>query len=155
MTQLHVEVSAVIEADRETVYGILRDYRNHHPQILPKPYFTRLEVEQGGVGAGTIFVAEMSIYGQKFTYHMEVTEPQPYTLVEADLNGSLRTTFYMEPGTEAGQSVATISTTWQSQPGIAGWIERLTTPSIMRKIYREELAILNRYAQSAREQPIA
>jgi hypothetical protein len=154
MTQLHVEVSAVIEADRETVYGILRDYRNHHPQILPKAYFTSLEIEQNGLGKGTIFIVEMKAYGQKVTYRMEVTEPQPFTLVEADLHGSTRTTFRVEPGTEAGQSVATISTTWQRKPGLAGWIEQLTTPPIMRKIYREELAILNRYAQSVREPQI-
>lgn len=154
MTELHVQVSAVVEAAPETVYGIVRDYRNHHPQILPKAYFTSLEVEQGGVGEGTIFVVKMEVYGQKVTYRMGVTEPEPFTLIEADLHGSTRTTFRVERGAHAQQSVVTIATTWQSKSGIAGWIERLTTPSIMRKIYREELAILNRYAQQASERQI-
>jgi hypothetical protein len=113
-----------------------------------------LEVEQSGVGEGTIFVVKMEVYGQKVAYRMGVSEPKPYTLVETDLNGSTSTTFCVEPGTEAGHSMATISTTWQSKPGIAGWIERLTTPSIMRKIYREELSILNRYAQQTHERQI-
>ena len=52
MNQIHVEVSDVIEAHAEKIYGILADYREGHPAILPKPYFTEVKVEQGGQGIG-------------------------------------------------------------------------------------------------------
>ena len=35
--------------------ALAQDYRTGHPRILPKPYFSGLEVLSGGYGAGTVF----------------------------------------------------------------------------------------------------
>lgn len=56
-----------MHARRNCVYAILADYREHHPRILPAAYFTSLTVEEGGIGAGTIFRAEMNVFGNRRT----------------------------------------------------------------------------------------
>jgi hypothetical protein len=54
MGLMRVQSSAVIPARPEAIYAVLADYREAHPAILPKPYFTELKVEEGGQGAGTV-----------------------------------------------------------------------------------------------------
>ena len=54
MSQINVAVSARINAPATKVYPILADYHNHHPNILPRAYFTELTVEEGGTGEGTV-----------------------------------------------------------------------------------------------------
>lgn len=143
-----VEVSQIIQARAETVYAILADYREGHPRILPKPYFTGLTVEQGGVGAGTVFTAHMEVYGVKRSYQMTVSEPEPgRVLVERDEVAGVETTFTVEPLADPRHSRVTIYTQARTSPGLLGILEKMTTPAISRKIYREELAILNKVAQ--------
>jgi hypothetical protein len=43
MSRVHVEVSAVIHTRPTEVYDVLADYREEHPHILPKMYFTRVQ----------------------------------------------------------------------------------------------------------------
>jgi hypothetical protein len=43
---------------------------------------------------------------------------------------------------------ATISTTWTPQPGLRGVLERLFTPTLLRRIYVQELALLADHAPS-------
>jgi hypothetical protein len=116
---------------------------------LPKPYFVSLQVTEGGVGAGTQFVAEMDVYGTKRTFRMAVTEPEPGRVIaETDPAQGTHTTFTVEPAQGGAQSIVTITTDSQTRPGFAGWMERLMNPMIMRRIYREELQQLNAYMQS-------
>src|SRR5687768_7034189 len=70
-----VEAARVIAATPERIYGILADYRTGHPSILP-PAFTRLEVEEGGYGEGTVFTMTMKAFGQKHDSRVRVTEPE-------------------------------------------------------------------------------
>lgn len=49
----------------DKVYAILAGYRDHHPHILPEAYFTRLELEAGGTGAGTVFKAGLKMLVQE------------------------------------------------------------------------------------------
>jgi hypothetical protein len=48
-----VSAAARVDAPPAAVYGIIADYRRHHPHIVPPEYFARLDVLEGGVGAGT------------------------------------------------------------------------------------------------------
>lgn len=153
MTTLHAEESATIDASPDLVYQIISDYRNHHPHILPQAYFTKLDVEEGGQGAGTVFQAELSLYGQKRSFHMRVTEPEPGVLAETEPVSGLITTFRVEPGSHPDQSRVTIATTWKAQRGLQGWIERMTMPGMLRKIYREELIRLEQYARQVDRLP--
>ena len=147
MSQVNVAVSATINAPASKVYPILADYRNHHPNILPKAYFTGLEVEEGGIGEGTLFRAGMKVMGQTQHFRMRVTEPEPgRVMAETDLDNGLVTKFIVEPrGND--QSEVTFDTTFQASPGLKGWLERLTAPSFLRRVYRVELQQLNEYVQ--------
>ena len=148
MSDIQVSVTATIDASPARVYAILADYRNHHPHILPKAYFVKVDVTKGGQGAGTEFVADMNIYGSKRTFHMTVSEPEPgRVLAETDAKLGTHTTFTVEPLEGGAKSKVTIATTSRTTTGLGSWLERLTTPMIMRKIYQEELQQLNAYMQ--------
>ena len=80
-----VSVSARIPAPSGRIYGIIADYRNGHPHILP-PAFSNLEVEQGGVGAGTIIRFNVRALGRTQLFRSVVTEPEPgRVLVETNV----------------------------------------------------------------------
>lgn len=148
MSDIQVAVTATIDAPPARVYAILADYRNHHPHILPKAYFVKVDVTKGGQGTGTEFVADMNIYGSKRTFHMTVSEPEPGRVIaETDAKLGTYTTFTVEPLEGGAKSKVTIATESRTSAGLGGWLESLTTPMIMRKIYQEELQQLNTYVQ--------
>ncbi len=74
---LKITESAIINATPSKVYVGLTDYRVGHPAILPKSFFKSLTVNEGGVGAGTVFTAEAEVMGSKSVVKMRVDEPQP------------------------------------------------------------------------------
>ena len=148
MSQVHVEASAVVAAAPEQVYAVFADYRNAHPRILPRAYFSDLVVEQGGSGAGTVFRVKTRFLGAERAYHLAVTEPVPgRTLVETDLDTGLATTFTIMPTPYEQQAWVQIATVWEASRGTTGLIERVTMPPIMRMIYRKELRQLAAYLQ--------
>jgi len=61
MPSHRVSASAEVKAPAEKVYAILADYRHGHPQIVRRPPFGSLEVEQGGFGAGTVIRYQMRV----------------------------------------------------------------------------------------------
>lgn len=145
MSNVNITVSAIIHGPAKKVYTVLADYRNHHPHVLPKAYFTGLEVESGGTGAGTVFQVGTKMMGQEQRMRMQVTEPEPgRVLAETDLDTGLVTKFIVEPRDE-NQSEVTFDTTMTPSPGIQGWIERLIVPGYLRRVYRAELQQLNEY----------
>jgi uncharacterized protein YndB with AHSA1/START domain len=141
-----VEASAerTIDAPAGQVYGHLADMRQH-PQFLP-PEFSDFQVEEGGVGAGTVTTFAVTAGGRTRTYRMRVSEPEPgRVLVESDANSSLVTTFRVEP--RGDKSLVSISTSWDGASGIGGFFERTFAPKAMRRIYLDELERLNAYAR--------
>jgi len=148
MSQIHVEVSEVIEARPEKVYAILADYRASHPAILPKPYFTELTVEQGGQGAGTIIHVGMNVMGVKRAYRQVISEPEPSrVLVESDAAAGVTSSFTVDPLNGGQHSRVTIATDAAASPGVMGWMERLFSPSVMRHIFKKELQQLAEYVR--------
>ena len=149
MTRLHAEASALIAATPEEVYGIFVDYLHHHPAILPKQYFPKIEVEQGGHGAGTVFTVWTRALGVERIYHMVVSEPEPgRLLMEDDPKAGVTTTFKVVPGPQSQQTEVTIATDWQAQSGLGGLGEKLITPPVMRRIFRQELKNLGEYVRT-------
>jgi uncharacterized protein YndB with AHSA1/START domain len=145
MAKIHVSAERTISAPAATVYGYISDMRDHHPRFLP-PAFSDFEVEQGGVGAGTITRFKVSAGGRSREYRMEVSEPEPgRVLAESDTNSSLVTTFTVTPSD--GASRVEIATTWDGAGGIGGFFERLFAPRAMRGIYTDELERLEAYAR--------
>lgn len=76
MPQIKASSSEVIDAPAERIYAILADYRDEHPQILPKQYFSDFKVVQGGIGEGTIIEFQTHVLGQSRSVRAEITEPQ-------------------------------------------------------------------------------
>ena len=145
--QLSVSVTHEIGAPAQEVYAILADYRTHHPHILPTGTFKSLVVEEGGTGAGTVFTAELSAFGRSQHFRMRVSEPEPgRVLAESDLASDLVTTFTVTP-VDPKRCTVTIATQWTPASGLAGWFEKVSTPPFLRRVYHEELAQLNGYAQ--------
>ena len=138
-----VTVAAQIHAAPARLYGILADYRNGHPSILPAA-FSGLTVERGGTGAGTIIRFRMRVFGRTQTFRATVTEPEPgRVLVETYLetNGAI-TTFTVNPGPDQGTSAVTISTELPIRAGVLGVIERALTTRFLRPLYVRELELL-------------
>ena len=143
-----VEESAIIDAPAARVYGIISDYHQGHPAILPSRYFTEMQVKEGGQGAGTIATVKMNVFGAKLLYKMRVSEPEPgRVLREEDAEAGVVTTFTVDPVHGDSQSRVTIATIARTSPGLKGWLEKLMNPAITRRIYRQELAQLATVAQ--------
>ncbi len=146
MAEILISASAVVRAPPSVAYGILADYRDGHPHILPKPHFGALTVESGGIGAGTVFRVQARQGMKMHTYRMAVSEPEPgRVLKEQDLDSDLFSTFTVDaaPG---GHSHVTIETRW-TRGGVQGFIERMVLPLAARPIYLQEIANLERLAR--------
>lgn len=139
--------SLVINVSAEKVYAILADYHIGHPAIVPKQYFKKVEVVEGGQGAGTKLFVQMEVFGVKADFNLLVTEPEPgRVLEESDAAAGISTTFTVDPVGDGSQCRTTIASVTRAAPGIRGWIEKWMNPIITRRIYREELALLAEYA---------
>jgi uncharacterized protein YndB with AHSA1/START domain len=137
-----------IDAPADQVYRSLADM-HQHPRFLP-PAFTDFEVEEGGVGAGTITRFKITAGGRTRSYRMQVSEPVPgQTLVEADTGSSLVTTFNVT-ARDGGSQVA-ITTSWDGASGIGGFFERTFAPRALRRLYLDQLDRLNAYATARHE----
>jgi hypothetical protein len=146
ISKITVQESAQVHAPADIVYSIIADYTVGHQDIVPKKYFRNFQIEKGGYGEGTEIRFGMVVMGRKINVHQHVREPQPgKILIEEDVDTDRATEFVVEakPGTQ--ESTVTITTSWTPK-GVMGFFERFTTPPILHKIYREELAILDNYA---------
>jgi hypothetical protein len=145
---MRVSESAVIQAPPARVYNILADYHQHHPRIVPPQYFKKIEVLQGGVGAGTRTRIEMRVLGVTRVFEHVVSEPEPgRVLVESEPDGSTATTFTVDPAGAAATHL-TISTELKGRGGIAGAIERWLSARVLPGIYRAELARIAEYVRA-------
>jgi hypothetical protein len=156
MESHRVTASALIKAPTEQVYAILADYHDGHPHILPKPYFSSLEVEQGGIGAGTLIRVQMRVLGKTQTFRAVITEPEPgRVLVETILTSGIVTTFTVHP-VEEGQhprAQARITTELKPRGGVPGLLERFLTTLLLRRIYTQELKLLAALAEGRSRAP--
>ena len=143
--QITASAERHIDAKPGHVYGLIRDFREHHPRFLP-PQFGDFQVETGGVGAGTVHRFTMTLAGRTTAYRVRVGEPHPgRMLIESDPSRRMLTTFSVEPAIGGG-TVVRIHTRWYTD-GVKGLIERLVAPRMLARVYREELRLLDRYAR--------
>src|SRR5262245_22013417 len=112
MATYSVTGSLRIAAPPDRIYGIISDYRNGHPHILPKQ-FSNLRVECGsGVGAGTTIRFDVTVMARTDRYKAIVSEPEPgRVLVERNLepNDSV-TRFIVDPEDDGSTANVTIVT---------------------------------------------
>ena len=140
-----LSASAVIDAPPEKLYMLIADYVNGHPLILPRPPFVSLDVEQGGIGAGTVIVSGMRVLGRVQTFRATVTEPEPgRVLVETTDTGYI-TTFRVDPKPDGRSAEVTISTEIV-RSGVAAALERWFVTRLLRPVYVRELEQLAQVA---------
>ena len=140
MAKHSLSASKLISSPAQRIYGLIADYSNGHPRILPRPYFVSLSVEQGGYGAGTVINFQMQLMGRIQSFHSTITEPAPgHILVETDRNTGAVTTFTVEPRREGQEAFVTITTTTNVPDSIVGKIQAWLTSQLLRPIYLKEL----------------
>jgi hypothetical protein len=144
-------VSALIHAPPQRVYAIIADYHDGHAQIIPKPPFVSLVVEQGGTGTGTVIRVQIRVLGRIQTYRAVVTEPEPgRVLVETNDTGYV-TSFTVEPRADGQHAFVTIATEITGRAGVTGALERWFAPRLLRPVYVKELGQLAAVAATRAE----
>lgn len=145
MSSYTVRESREIEAEPQFIYNLLRNYVDGHPKILPVKYFDSLEIEKGGYGEGTVIKVQTKAMGLKQQMRLTVSEPVPgEVLQEEDADLGLVTQFTVIPLTPQKSNV-TIQTTWIQKNGLIGTIEKWFIQNIAKKMYQEELELINNY----------
>jgi hypothetical protein len=144
MAQVRVSAERDIPAPAAAVYALLADYVRGHPNILP-PAFSDFEVLAGGVGAGTRIRFVVTVAGRKQVMEGVVAEPEPgRVLSETDVHNGSVTSFTVD---SAGTgSRLRIASTWEQSRGIAGLVERFLASRLLRKLYEQELDLIERWA---------
>lgn len=144
MATVRVSAQRDVPAPAESVYALLADYHVGHPSILP-PAFSNFSVIEGGVGAGTRIRFILTQGGRAQEVEGIVNEPDPgRVLTETYPHNGAVTTFTVDP-LSVGSRLR-IDTIWESRPGIAGFIERFIAPRLLRRLYREELDLIEQWA---------
>jgi hypothetical protein len=138
----------VVDAPAEVVYHLISDYREHHrdhPEGFLPAAFSDLVVERGGVGEGTIVRFTSTLGGRRQTVTAAITEPDPgRVLVES--SPGVETTFTVEP--ESGQRARVRFDTVLEAGGVGGLMLRLLAPGMLRPVYADEMARLERHAKA-------
>jgi hypothetical protein len=149
MTRARAGAENVIDARPAAVYAVLADYTTHHPRIMPASLFSNLEVETGGVGAGTVFHITLRTAGKEQRLHMMVEEPEPgQVLTETNLDTGVVTEFSVAPGNGGMGTLAKISSEWETADGLRGLVDRFMAPVLMGRIFTKQLRQLNQYMHS-------
>lgn len=146
MSEVYVMAEGLVGAPADRVYELIADYREHHPKFLPAN-FSNVEIERGGVGAGTITTYTITAGSRSRNYRMRIGEPQPgRVLTESDTTSSMLTTWTVTP--TGDMTRVRIETRWEGANGVGGFFERLFAPGALRSIYNDELRRLDRYARA-------
>lgn len=137
MGYVEVEESLLVGASPERVYKVLADPK-HHKHILPEEFVSYGE-EPDGTVAFTLKVG-----GVERHMRVRTEEAEPNRLFrEIEIDSNIATEFILEPHQDG--TVVTISMKYETKKNIAGWIERLTVPFLLRPLYKKELVKLGRY----------
>ncbi|HEY1820705.1 MAG TPA: SRPBCC family protein [Trebonia sp.] len=147
MAKVVASAERSIDAPADKVYSYLADMHQHQ-RFLP-PAFSDFQIEEGGVGAGTITAFKITAGGRTRSYRTQISEPAPgRTLVETDTNSSLVTTFNVTP--QGDKSQVSITSSWDGASGIGGFFERTFAPRALHRLFLDELDRLNTYATTPR-----
>lgn len=143
MKTYEVTVERLISASPERTYNVIVDM-DEHRRILPRQ-FESLEVLQGGKGAGTVIRLTMNVMGNRSTLTLALSEPEPGRVVEErDEQAGVTTTWELTP-VDGGRCRIRLTSQFPVKPGLAGAMERLLVPPVIRSMYRQELDNIDRY----------
>lgn len=136
MGQIDVVVERVVSAPPEKVFALLTDYSGDRGELWPDNV-SEYRVVEGGTGAGTRFAYRLQATKKRIrNVEALVSVPQAgRTVVEADQDSSLRTTWTVQSASGGGSSHVTAATSWQGASGVGGFFERTFAPIGVRKLY--------------------
>ena len=137
-----VSAEAVINSPADAVYAVIADYRDGHPRIIPRPPFVSLDVEEGGIGAGTAIRCRMRMMGRTQEFRATVTEPGK--LVETIAATGMVTSFTVDSAGDRAR--VTISTGFQTRGGLLGRVERFLITRALRPVYVRQIELLEAVA---------
>jgi hypothetical protein len=145
MFRTEISAERLTDAPADVVYRCIADYEHHHrPGGFLPPNFSDFTIERGGIGAGTIMSFTVTLGGRSRRMTHEVHEPEPgRVLVEG--GSRERTRFTVDP-VGSDQCRVRIDTIIVAG-GLDGLLTRLFGPELMRPLYDDELARLERRAQ--------
>jgi Polyketide cyclase / dehydrase and lipid transport. len=156
MRRDHFEMVALIPARPEEVYAVLADYRHEHAHIVPSKYLRNLEVEAGGVGAGTVIRYRARAFGIERPSRALISEPEPgRVLVEQETTSTLRTTFTVTPTDDPQQAHIQIATHWIPSRNPFKIAEQVLYPVIMRDMYTRSFQLIAQYVAEKRQKTIS
>jgi hypothetical protein len=140
MGEVQVIAERGFTAPAEKMRAAVADYAETRRDMLTE-HFSEYEVREGGQGAGTVVHWRLQATKKRVRdCLMDVSAPQPGTLVESDRNSSMVTTWTV--GATGDGSTVRVVTTWQGAGGIGGFFERRFAPLGLRRIYDEMLGKL-------------
>jgi Polyketide cyclase / dehydrase and lipid transport len=143
MGQVVATAERVVTAPVDRVRSALADYEGVRPRLLPEQ-FSGYRVQSGGQGAGTRVAWRFAATSKRVRDQLvEVSQPDPDTLVETDTRSSMVTTWTLHPA-DAGLTTVRVCTTWNGAGGIGGFFERTFAPKGLRRVYDELLGRLDR-----------
>ena len=143
MGQVVATAERVVSAPVDRVRSALADYEGTRPRVLPEQ-FSAYRVESGGQGEGTRVAWRFAATSKRVRDQVvEVSQPDPDTLVETDTRSSMVTTWTLHPA-DAGLTTVRVRTTWNGAGGIGGFFERTFAPKGLRRTYEELLGRLDR-----------
>jgi hypothetical protein len=143
MGQVVATAERVVRAPVDRVRSALADYEGVRPRVLPEQ-FSGYRVESGGQGAGTRVAWRFAATSKRVRDQLvEVSRPDPDTLVETDTRSSMVTTWTLHPA-DAGLTTVRVRTTWDGAGGIGGFFERTFAPKGLRRVYEDLLGRLDR-----------
>jgi hypothetical protein len=147
MPRIEASASALIPAPAPVVYGIIADYEEGHPAILPPRFFQNLTVMEGGTGAGTRIAFQMRSFGATRAVRARISEPEPGRRLVETLEDGTETAFTVAPEADGRSSRVTIATSYQ-RAGLRGRLEGLLAPRFLRSVYAAELRTLAEVASA-------
>ncbi|WP_101836503.1 SRPBCC family protein [Frankia canadensis] len=146
MAQVRVVVRRDVAGTPEQILGRLADYQGVRARSWPDNV-SEYRVVAGGTGAGSRIAYRLQATRSRVRdIDATVSIPEPNTLVEADQNSSLRTSWLVAPGPTPARSTVTATTTWNGAGGVGGFFERIFAPIGIRRLHT---AVIDRVAADA------
>jgi uncharacterized protein YndB with AHSA1/START domain len=141
MAQVTAQATRSIAAPADEVFAAVADNATTRPKILTDSYHD-YHVESGGQGAGSRVAWKLQATKSRVRDQVvDVTEPAPHQLVEADANSSMVTVWTVVP--DGDRSTVTVDTSWKGAGGIGGFFERTFAPRGLARIHDGVLAKLD------------
>ncbi|HTK65041.1 MAG TPA: SRPBCC family protein [Pseudonocardia sp.] len=142
MAQVIVTAEREVAGAHQQVRAALADYAQTRPKILTDQ-FSDYQVLEGGNGAGSKVHWKFAATSKRVRDQLvEVSEPSDGSIVEADTNSSMVTTWKVADAGE-GRSLVSVRTTWDGAGGIGGFFERTFAPKGLRRVYDEMIGKLD------------